>query len=286
MGRILTNEIADVTAEEPEFTLTDKDFKYIQWFIHKNVGIFLADHKRAMVYGRISRRLREKGLREFSEYRKCIEANAEDRMAFINSLTTNKTHFFREGHHFEFIEQKMAPYWRDTQKRDIRIWSAGCSTGEEAYSFLASLNYCGVLRQHHVAMLATDIDTKVLAKARVGIYDDECLESIPPKYRKGNFVKGKNQQKGKVKVSRLLQEFITFNQLNLLQPWPMKKQFDVISCRNVMIYFDKPTQEKLFSRFHQQLADDGILLIGHSESVPVNSKMFKHLGKTIYIKDK
>ncbi len=285
MGRVLTQEQAVLASEEREFELTDKDFKFIQWFIHKHVGIYLTDKKRAMVYGRLSRKMREKGLKRFCEYREYIEGSPEEKMGFINALTTNKTQFFREQHHMEFVENKLAPYWLESAKSEVRIWSAGCSTGEEPYSYLASLNYIGVLDAvASVKVLATDLDTNVLAKAREGVYSDECIDSIPERYRKGCFLKGKDDHQGLVKVSEQLKSHVRFNQLNLLGDWPMKKQFDVISCRNVMIYFDRPTQLKLIERFYSQLADDGVLFIGHSESVGTECSLFKHLGKTIYVK--
>ncbi|MCF8777263.1 protein-glutamate O-methyltransferase CheR [Vibrio sp. IRLE0018] len=283
MGRILTSEVNLEPSQE--FELTDKDFKYVQWFIHKHVGIYLSDHKRAMVYGRLSRKLREKGLKRFCDYRECIENNPEDRMAFINALTTNKTHFFREIHHVEFLESHLVPYWQEQGKRAVKIWSAGCSTGEEPYSYLASLHrsgfFDGVI---DCKLLATDLDTNVLSRAQLGVYDDTALESIPQPYLKGNFLRGKGAQAGKIKVKEILKTHVTFRQLNLLDDWPMKQKFDLISCRNVMIYFDKPTQQRLLERFYHQLHDDGVLFIGHSESVGTNGQLFKHLGKTIYIK--
>lgn len=283
MGRILTSDVALGSAQEFEFT--DKDFKYVQWFIHKHVGIYLADTKRVMVYGRLARKLREKGLKRFSDYRECIEHNTPDRIAFINALTTNKTHFFREIHHVEFMESHLVPYWQEQRKKQVKIWSAGCSTGEEPYSYLASLRRSGLLGSGiDCQLLATDLDTNVLRHAREGIYDESALESIPLPYLKGNFLRGKGSQMGKIKVKEALKSYVTFRPLNLLDTWPMKQKFDLISCRNVMIYFDKPTQQQLIERFYHQLHDDGALFIGHSESVGNNHHLFKHLGKTIYIK--
>ncbi|EIJ0970828.1 protein-glutamate O-methyltransferase CheR [Vibrio vulnificus] len=283
MGRVLSSEVTLEPAQE--FELTDKDFKYVQWFIHKHVGIFLSDHKRAMVYGRLSRKLREKGLKRFADYRECIENNPDDRMAFINALTTNKTHFFREIHHIEFLESQLFPYWRDQRKKKVRIWSAGCSTGEEPYSYLASIQQSGLWQAGiDCQLLATDLDTNVLQRAQQGIYEESALECIPTRYLKGNFLRGKGAQAGNIKVKECLKQNVAFRQLNLLDAWPMQQKFDLISCRNVMIYFDKPTQQRLIERFYHQLQDDGVLFLGHSESVGSDCQLFKHLGKTIYIK--
>ncbi|MBD1558115.1 protein-glutamate O-methyltransferase CheR [Vibrio sp. S9_S30] len=285
MGRILSQTEAESPLVGREFELTEQDFKYIQYFVHKSVGIFLSDKKKAMVYGRISRILREHGFQRFTEYRELLETSDAERVNFINNLTTNKTHFFREFHHFEYLEQVMIPKWFNENKKQLRFWSAGCSTGEEPYSYLAMLKKAHVFeRIIDVRMLATDLDTNVLARAKQGIYSEEVLTSIPSEYLKGAFVKGKGQMTGKIKIKRQLQQYLTFNQLNLLADWPMDQQFDVISCRNVMIYFDKTTQETLIRRFYKHLADDGVLLIGHSESVGNCTDIFRHLGHTIYVK--
>jgi len=285
MGRVLDQPNLSDPLAGREFELTDKDFKFIQWFIHKNVGIFLSDKKKAMVYGRISRLLREHGMMRFKQYRELIETNEDEKINFINNITTNKTHFFREIHHFDYIEKVMVPKWKQTQHSPVRIWSAGCSTGEEPYSYMAMLASSDLFDSGIEArLLATDLDTKVLAHARQGIYSDESLASIPERYLRKAFVKGRGAQHGKIKIKRALQQRITFNQLNLLAEWPMRQRFDVISCRNVMIYFDKPTQEALIRRFYQLLNEDGVLFIGHSESVGNCTDIFRHIGHTIYLK--
>ncbi|MDN3612169.1 CheR family methyltransferase [Vibrio ostreicida] len=283
MGRVLTRNDKDST--DNEFELTDKDFKFIQWFMHKHAGIYFSDRKRTMVYGRVSRQLRRLGLKRFSDYQPQIEQDGEERVNFINSLTTNKTQFFREYHHFEFLEQVMLKEWKQMGLKDLSIWSAGCSTGEEPYSFVSSLNCAGAFKQFgQVSITATDLDTKVLAHAKQGIYSDEAISSIPEKYLKSSFFRGKASQRGNIKIAEKLQQFIRFKQLNLLEDWDFSHPFDLISCRNVMIYFDKPTQEKLIRRFHQQLKPNGVLFIGHSESAGSCSDLFRNLGKTIYVK--
>lgn len=286
MGRVLTRESESMGAsEQTEFELTAKDFKYIQWFMHKSVGIYLGDQKRAMVYGRVSRQLRRLGLKRFKDYRDLIEGDEDERVHFINSLTTNKTDFFREYHHFEFIEQVLKKEWQEQGEKTLRIWSAGCSTGKEPYSLISSLCVSGILSScEDVSILASDLDTMVLEQAKAGIYQDEAIGTIPEAYLKKCFVKGKNAQQWMIKIKKALQQFIDFKRINLLDEWPMDEQFNLISCRNVMIYFDRPTQEQLIRRFHQYLKPNGILFLGHSESVGACADIFHHLGHTIYVK--
>lgn len=284
MGRVLARTEPSVP-ESNEFELTDKDFKFIQWFMHKNVGIFFSDRKRTMVYGRISRQLRRLGLKRFSEYRQLMEGDSQEQVNFINCLTTNKTQFFREYHHFEFIEKVLMSEWKGQNLKQLRIWSAGCSTGEEPYSLVSSLYWAKAFELFEsIQITATDLDTKVLAHAKQGIYSEEAINSIPIKYLKPCFVKGTGKQAGNVKCKSGLQRFIDFRQLNLLEKWDFDQPFDLISCRNVMIYFDRSTQEKLIKRFYQQLKPGGVLFIGHSESVPASLDLFHHLGHTIYVK--
>ncbi len=280
MGRVLTRSDQDHALE---FELTDRDFKFIQWFMHKTVGIYLSDRKRAMVYGRVSRQMRRLGLSRFQQYRDCIEQDEGERIHFINSLTTNKTEFFREYHHFEFLEKVLLREWRERGASRVDIWSAGCSTGEEPYSLISSLYCAGAFDWiDELGFYASDLDTSVLATAQKGVYSLEAAKSIPSPYLKQCFVKGKGENADRIKIVRGLQQLIQFMQINLLDEWPFDHQFDLISCRNVMIYFDRPTQEALITRFHQLLKPNGILFIGHSESVGDCAPLFHHLGHTIY----
>ncbi|HGF7477476.1 TPA: protein-glutamate O-methyltransferase CheR [Vibrio mimicus] len=274
-----------LAVNEQEFELTDKDFKFIQWFMHKTVGIYLPDSKRAMVYGRLSRQMRRRGLRRFKEFRDLIEIDEQERIHFINTLTTNKTEFFRESHHFDFIEKVLVEEWRKERVGQLRFWSAGCSTGEEPYTLVSVLENAGVMGFcPDVKICATDLDTAVLEKARSGIYPIELQNSIPAPYLRRCFVRGVKGQQGKMKIKQELQRYIDFRQLNLIQDWPFKQPLDLIFCRNVMIYFDRPTQEQLIERFHQQLKPGGILMLGHSESVGRCLSLFHHLGHTIYVR--
>ncbi|MEZ9232158.1 protein-glutamate O-methyltransferase CheR [Vibrio amylolyticus] len=286
MGRVLTQAgSTSLVEQEQEFELTDADFKYVQWYMHKTVGIFLSDRKRNMVYGRLSRKMRANGVTRFSDYREIIENSKTEQANFINALTTNKTEFFREYHHFEFLEGTALEQWKHQGNKSVNIWSAGCSTGQEPYSFVASLYAAGAFDLFdNVNVFASDLDTKVLDHAREGIYEKDAIESIPERYLKSCFVKGKGQYSDKIKVKKGLQDQILFNQLNLFDKWPKMPQFDLISCRNVMIYFDRETQEALIKRFHQALKPNGLLFIGHSESVGSCSNIFQHIGHTIYVK--
>jgi chemotaxis protein methyltransferase CheR len=272
-------------ARTEEFELTPKDFQFIRWFIHKHAGISFSEHKRTLVYGRLTRQMRRVGVRRFRDYRELIETNSEEKSNFINALTTNKTAFFREYHHFEFLENELIARWKQQKKSQIRIWSAGCSTGEEPYSYAATLHCSNALKMFDsVSITATDLDTKVLTHAKNGIYVDEAIPTIPKQYLKLCFLKGKGEQLGNIKTRDHLRKLIEFKQLNLMDEWPFKEKFDLISCRNVMIYFDKDTQERLTSRFHEQLSEGGFLFIGHSEALGKNEVMFKSHGKTMYQK--
>lgn len=274
-----------LAVNDREIELTGDDFKFIQWFMHKIVGIYLSDHKRAMVYGRLSRTMRKAGIARFADYRVRIEHDEQERIRFINTLTTNRTQFFREIHHFEYVADVLMNQWAGQGKKEVSLWSAGCSTGEEPYSFAIQLYMHQAWQQfQQVNILATDIDTQVLAHAREGIYTDDALASIPAEYLRPCFLKGKGTQKGKIKVAGHLREKIRFAPQNLMQSWNVPRNLDLISCRNVMIYFDKPTQAELIKRFHQWLRPGGVLFLGHSESVGPSEPLFHSLGQTIYVK--
>lgn len=275
---------------EREFTFTHKDFEYIRDLIGDRTGIVLSDHKVDMVYGRLARRLRQLNIPSFREYLSVLEDkdDSDELIEFTNALTTNLTSFFREPHHFEFLQKQGIPeLLKRRPKKRLRIWSAGCSTGEEPYTLAITLREAiPGIRNWDVKILATDLDSNVVAKGKSGIYTQDRVNGIDKNRLNKWFKKGGREQEGQVKVSRELQDLITFKQLNLLHQWPMKGPFDIIFCRNVVIYFNKDTQRELFSRYAAHLADDGYLIIGHSESLHKISDEFKLIGKTIYCKDK
>ena len=274
---------------EREFEFSDKDFNKVRKFVLNETGITLSEGKKNMVYGRLSRRLRQLGLDSFSKYIDLAsEDTSDERGAFINAITTNLTSFFREEHHFEYLKQTVIPHVlkKNAASRKIRIWSAGCSTGEEPYSIAIALREAiPRIDDWDIKILATDLDTNVLAHAKAGIYDVERINGISDARSKKWFKKGKGEHEGRVRASPDLQALITFKQLNLMKEWPMKGPFDFMFCRNVIIYFEKPTQRILFERYSDLLVDDAHLFLGHSESLYKVSEDFDLIGNTIYRKN-
>lgn len=273
---------------ETEFEFADQDFQRIRRIINDIAGISLADGKRELVYSRLSRRLRSLGLRRFDEYCRLLETggeNNEEIGEFVNALTTNLTSFFRESHHFEFLGAELLPALireRGASHRRIRIWSAGCSTGEEPYSIAMVLREILPAVGWDVKILATDLDSNVLATAERGVYEESRIKGLPEARVQRWFQRGRGSQSGQVRVIPALRELITFRRLNLMHDWPMRGPFDVVFCRNVVIYFDKPTQRGLFERFADLLVERGHLFVGHSESLFKVTDRFVPLGKTIY----
>ena len=268
-----------------EFVFTDKNFATIREIAYQVSGIKLSDHKRNMVYGRLARRLRKLNLHSFDDYCSIIQQdNSAEFGEFINALTTNLTSFFRENHHFEFLRDTVCPALRAKPgiKKRLRAWSAGCSTGEEPYSIAITLAAHLDLSRFDVKVLATDLDSNVVAKGKAGIYPIERIEALAPEVQKKNFTRSKDGKSVQVRANYA--NLITFKVLNLLQPWPMKGPFDFVFCRNVVIYFDKDTQRVLFDRIADLIVDGGYLFIGHSENLHKVSNRFRSLGKTIYQK--
>lgn len=276
-----------VAAQQREEQLTDKDFAFICHFVYQRSGIVLNEGKKEMVYRRLTRVVRDRKLKSFAEYCQILKTNPEaEQDYFINAITTNLTSFFRENHHFEYLRDHEFPRLLNNNKdRRIRIWSSACSTGEEPYSIaITTLKAMSTrIRNWDVKILATDIDSNVLATAKAGIYKDKP-DLVPEVYKRGYFQKGRDGNANKVRIQPQVQELITFKQLNLLHSWPMKGPFDVIFCRNVIIYFDKPTQEELFSRYYQLLKPGGLLILGHSESLGSYQQYFETIGRTIFRK--
>lgn len=274
---------------EREFGFSSKDFETIRRLVGEHTGIKLSESKQDMVYSRLARRLRQLGLNSFSDYCALLEGDSErdgadELVQLVNAITTNLTSFFREPHHFDFVAEKLLPQLLATRPaKRLRIWSAGCSTGEEAYS-LAMVIREQVPADWDVRILATDLDSNVLDRGRAGVYPEERVAQLPRSRLRRWFLKGTGEKSGFVRVRPELTELVTFRQLNLLQPWPFHGPFDLIFCRNVVIYFDKATQRKLFARYADLLADDGHLFIGHSESLFKVSDRFQSLGNTIYRK--
>lgn len=265
-----------------EFVMTGENFKVIQALSYEITGINLSAHKENMIYGRLARRLRALGLQDFSQYCALLQQkDSPEHHDFVNAITTNLTAFFREGHHFEFLKNTLIPELiiKNAKTRKIRVWSAGCSTGEEPYSIAMVLKSCPQLRDWDVKILATDLDSNVVSTGREGVYSIDRADSIPDTYKK---LLSHKKGSDLVRMKDGLRGLIRFNQLNLLHQWPMKGPFDFIFCRNVVIYFDAETQRGLFDRYAQILQPDGHLFIGHSENLHKVCDRFDGLGRTVY----
>ena len=269
-----------------EFEYTDDDFRRVQKVIGEYAGINLSEAKKSLVYNRLTKRLRGFEMRSFCEYLDYVDDHIEEEFShFVNAITTNLTFFFREEHHFDFLRDQELPRLLERNKasRRIRIWSAGCSTGEEPYSLAITVKE-NVPRGWDVKILATDLDFNVVNHGKEGVYEERRVEGMSKKRLNRWFRKGSGENEGKVRVVDELKELVTFKQLNLMHDWPMRGPFDLIFCRNVMIYFAKDTQKRLTDRYAKILVDDGHLVIGHSESLFKVSDHFKLIGKTIYQK--
>jgi chemotaxis protein methyltransferase CheR len=265
---------------EREFSYTDKDFDRVRKIIYKKAGINLSDSKKQLVYSRLARRLRALGLPDFSAYLAFLENTDEEQQEFVNALTTNLTAFFREEHHFDTLLQFAKKF---KPNRKLRVWCAAASTGEEPYSIAITLSEAFGCYDPPVEIIASDIDSNVLNEGSHAIYDYARIENLSIERKKQFFLRGKGGQSGKVKVVPELRKLIEFKQINLLDDrWPLNGLFDVIFCRNVMIYFDKSTQLKLLEKMTKYLHKDGLYIAGHSESFSQASHLVKLVGKTTY----
>jgi chemotaxis protein methyltransferase CheR len=263
-----------------EFEFTTRDFERVRGLIYKRAGIALAESKQEMVYSRLARRLRATGIRSFQAYLDDLEGrhDNEEWEAFTNALTTNLTSFFREAHHFPLLAEHVRKI-----TEPVTIWCSASSTGEEPYSIAMTLCEAFDTLTPPAQVIATDIDTNVLNTAASGVYPLERLDKMSPERIRRFFLKGKGPQEGLVRVRPELRQMVTFKQLNLLADnWPIKGPFDAIFCRNVMIYFDKPTQGKILTRFAPLMKPDALLFAGHSENFLYVSDAFKLRGKTVY----
>lgn len=274
------HEVRQSTVSERQFNFTADDFRQVRTMIHERAGISLGEHKREMVYSRLSRRLRALGRSEFRSYLAELKANPESSEweAFTNALTTNLTAFFREPHHFPIL----ADYARQ-QGRPLSIWCCAASTGEEPYSIAMTLLEAQGAKGGESHIIATDIDTDVIARAQSGVYPFERVNKVSPERLRKFFLKGRGRHAGKVRVRRELSDMVTFGALNLLEdPWPLQGGFDVIFCRNIMIYFDKPTQKIILGRMAPLIRQGGLLFAGHSENFTYVTRDFRLLGQTVY----
>jgi chemotaxis protein methyltransferase CheR len=268
-----------------EFAFGEEDFRALRLLVKSLTGIHLSNQKRELVYGRLTRRLRALQLRSFAEYREQLQGNVQELAELCNAITTNLTSFFREPHHFQYLrDHVLAPLAADrTGKRRLRIWSAGCSTGEEPYSIAMSvLETLPDRERWDVRILATDLDSEVLARARRGIYPPERMTTVSPERLQRFFIE--REEAGGIcrQIAPEVAALVTFKQLNLIHPLPMRGPLDAIFCRNVVIYFDKETQRELFARIARLQRPGDLLFLGHSESLFKVCDSYALIGKTIH----
>lgn len=274
-----------------EIELSMPDFHRFRKLIYEKAGISLCDSKHTLVQSRLARRLRELELGDYNDYYKVLtdpRRSAEETEYFVNCLTTNKTEFFRESHHFDFLRDRLFPEIQQRALKGgpkrVRIWSAACSTGQEPYTLaLTAREFFPANSEWDIRILASDIDTDVLQKASEGVYPAELLDDVPERFRKKYFARLTRDPDGPVQVREDLRNLIAFRQINFIDSeWPINTQFDAIFCRNVMIYFDQDTRRNLVRRFMTFMKPESYLFIGHSESLLGLSDQFDTKGNTIY----
>lgn len=272
--------------ENSEFPMTDADFRVIASTLREEAGISLAPTKGPLVYSRLTKRLRALKMRTFKQYCAHLESKGgkEERKQLMMALTTNVTYFFREPHHFETLKNDVLPPLIRKAKSGgrVRIWSAGCSNGQEPYSIaMTLLSLMPDAAKYDIKILATDIDERMITHCRSGVYSDSIVKVVPDHLKSKYF--SKNDADNSWSISSEVQKVISFKELNLLRPWPIRGTFDVIFCRNVVIYFDEETQQPLWGRFASVMAPESWIMIGHSERITGPSEpMFESKGVTTY----
>jgi chemotaxis protein methyltransferase CheR len=271
--------------------LTDQEFEQISELVYDHCGIDLHDGKKELVRSRLAKLVRKHNVSSFEEYRNRVLSDVSDTMMteLTDAISTNLTSFFREPQHFSFLSERLIPELirrKDRHSSKIRCWSAGCSTGEEPYTIaITLLESMRTDLQWDMKILATDISSRVLDWARHGLYDEQRVAPVPAAAKNRYLTAHRQQGRAQYQVNPLLQKMVVFKYLNLMEPWPFKGPMDFIFCRNVMIYFDKPTQQKLVSRYWDVLDHGGYLFTGHSESLTGISHKFRYIQPTIYRKD-
>jgi chemotaxis protein methyltransferase CheR len=283
-----------VTLAGAELAMSDEEFRLFQRLLRAHSGIALGPHKRYLVQARLARRLRALGLATYAAYHAYLttsDAGGDELTQFVNAMTTNKTDFFREPHHFRYLTDVWAPVMREraarTGERRVRLWSAGCSTGEEPYTLAMTVVDALGASGWDLRILASDIDTEVLARAEAGVYTAAQLEPVPPSLRERSFTRvSETAGERRWQVRPELRELIAFRRINFNEAiWPIRTQFEVIFCRNALIYFDRPDQQRILGRLDDFLKPDGLLCLGHSESLHGLLGGVRHVGHTIYRKD-
>jgi chemotaxis protein methyltransferase CheR len=282
----MDSELRNFPIDYYSLRLSSKQFDKISRLVYQISGIDLHEGKEELVKARLLKRLRYLKISDFDQYLKYManDKSGNEFGAMVDMLTTNKTNFFRESEHLTFLREEVIP---GLVKRPIRIWSAGCSSGEEPYSIAIVLNeVIPDIGNRDIKILATDISDRMMERARQGLYDEETIKTVPPQLKRKYFNHTDAGSGHKYRVSTRLQSIVSFAKLNLMESWPMSGPFDVIFCRNVMIYFDKPTQETLVRRFWSLLREGGYLLVGHSESLNFLTHDYRYLKPAVYQKIK
>jgi chemotaxis protein methyltransferase CheR len=278
--------VIDAKAIRP---LSDREFRMLQQLIYREAGIHLSEAKKALVSGRLGRRVRALGCRDFTAYYQHVEADGAERTAMLDCISTNETRFFREPQQFEFLEQSVLPRWRamgdagQIPKR-IRAWSAACSTGEEPYTLAMVLaSHFPAADGWNVEILASDLSTRVLAAAREGVWPIERSNDIPEHLRKSYMLRGVRSEEGRMRAHPSLQSMIEFRRINLNDDdYGIRGTFDLLFCRNVLIYFNSESKERVIRRLVRHLSPAGHLFLGHSESLAASSYGMEHAGPIVY----
>ncbi|MFM8754164.1 MAG: CheR family methyltransferase [Phenylobacterium sp.] len=286
---VLGRQIDAAPLVDGEYSFTIDDFRTIAALIYEQAGIALTETKASLVYSRLAKRVRLLGLSSFASYCALVDSpeGADERSAMLNALTTNVTRFYREPHHFVHLRDEVLrpaiPHLKAGGR--MRLWSAACSSGQEAYSMaLTVLSVLPDAPRFDIKILATDIDSRVLDQARAGVYPDDLVEPIPAAQRDRWMRRDPKDRHARI-MGEEVRALVSFKELNLIGDWPVRGPFDAIFCRNVMIYFDDPTQERICSRFLPLLAPGGRLYIGHSERVSANIPALVSDGLTVYRRD-
>lgn len=274
----------DVISQSPLIHITDKELNTLVTFVYNKYGINLSK-KRQLIEARLSQTLKNKNLNSFDDYMKVLfnDPNGEEINQFLNKITTNHSYFARENEHFDFLSKVALPYLEKTRTKELRIWSAGCSAGQEAYNIAMTIDQYFGSRKYNwdTTILATDISTNVLEKAKLGIYSEDNISGLPSSWKQSYFSK---TAQGEFQISEKMRNEVVFRVFNLMDNFVYKKPFDIIFCRNVMIYFDAQTTEKLLEKFYQATAEGGYLFIGHSESINRMGTGYKYIRPSTYQK--
>jgi chemotaxis protein methyltransferase CheR len=267
-----------------EFELKEREFEKIASIVYDHCRLNLRGGKKPLVEARLAKRLRALGMGTYKDYLALVEADEEELGMMITSLTTNHTKFFREPEHFEFLQKSFFPEVLEIGIRTLRIWSAGCSSGEEPYSIAIEMRESlPDIGRMDALVLATDISRKALRQASEGVYTVESVKNVPAALRNKYF--SKSSAGGELlEVKPVIKNLVRCRHLNLMDPWPMKKGFNIVFCRNVMIYFDKVTQQGLVGRFQRVIRPGGVLIVGHCESLAGMGQGFRCVSPTIYQK--